>query len=139
MTRKLIVLELGPNIFFLLCTEENFLIWGLYKTKKMVACRLALKCSQTVKLVIEVCILLCLSDKDMAPTGQRPLLNSILWELQLADPTIAHVMYAVKGHLDLLFEEHEMISYFKRSLSYYGIQTWFRAGLLSLKIAKLSH
>ena len=42
--------------------------------------------------------LLCLSGQEMVPTGQRPLLkdswrqNSILWEEQLADPTIAYIM-----------------------------------------------
>ena len=41
--------------------------------------------------------LLCLSGPELAPTGQRPLLkdswrqNSILWEEQLADPTIAYI------------------------------------------------
>ena len=42
-------------------------------------------------------ILLCLSGQEMAQTGQRPLLNdsccmnSILWEGQIADPTIAYI------------------------------------------------
>ena len=44
-------------------------------------------------------ILLCLSGQEMGPTGQRPFLgdswrqNSILWEGQLADPTIAFITW----------------------------------------------
>ena len=42
-------------------------------------------------------IILCLSGQEMAPTGQRPLLNdswrhnSILWAEQLADSPIAYI------------------------------------------------
>ena len=43
--------------------------------------------------------LLCLSGQEMAPTGQRPLFkdswhhNSILWEEQFTDPTIAYITF----------------------------------------------
>ena len=46
----------------------------------------------------ELFIILCLSGQEMAPTGQRPLLidswrqNSILWEEQPADQTIAFLV-----------------------------------------------
>ena len=48
----------------------------------------------TVSLIV---LLLFLSGQEMAPTGQRALLkdswrqNSILWEVQFADPPIAYI------------------------------------------------
>ena len=57
---------------------------------------------------------MCLYGQEMAPTGQTPLLkdswhqNSILWEEQLADPTIAYIIYMVVGQYEILGSEECM-------------------------------
>ena len=56
----------------------------------------------------------CLSGREMAPTGQRPLLKDILgtrmlimWEEQLVDPPIAYIMAEMDA--EKMMENHGKI------------------------------